>query len=380
MVEFLTQFQLSIFSLFAVIALTINIYMKEEIHSYSNRLYRVMLLNATLIMILEMLSWVFDGSPGTITYVLNYAFNLLLFMFSPAVPGFWVAYIDYKIHGDKKRLKDRFYFQFPFMIAVFLGIVNIFSPIVFSVDPVTNVYSRLPLVSINFIMVYGLLFYCIYQVIRFRRSIKSNLLVAVVAFLFVPAVASIIQFFHFGLILMWGTMGLVLLLVYLFLETTSSAKDYLTGLYSRKKIDEIVATKLEKNDEFTLVMMDLDDYKKINDTHGHTVGDQSIIIMANLLKSILSNDGIVARYGGDEFIILYQSIDVKKLDEMFATLRKRLLEYDDEVIREITFSYGISTRSRNSLITYRQMLVESDNNMYKNKAINKNYKRRKDDR
>jgi diguanylate cyclase (GGDEF)-like protein len=329
--------------------------------------------------IIEILSWVFDGIEGKNYIILNTLFNSLLFIISTSAVGLWVSYIDYKIFKDEKRIRKFFWYQYAIISSIIIVIINLFTPIIFEISS-NNIYSRLPLISINFIVAYLLLLYSNILAFVHRKQLKSNMLNIVVLSLLIPAIASIFQLLNYGLILMWPAMVGSILLTYLFLETQSNSRDYLTGLYNRSKIDEYVKRSISNDEEFTIIMIDLDDYKQINDKYGHSKGDTVITIFGNLLKDIIGDSGKVARYGGDEFIIILYHTKDKEIKEYKTTLLKRLYEYEDEVISNLKFSFGYSSRTQKNNKSFQKLLTESDDLMYKNKAENKNFKRRKSDR
>jgi len=334
MFEILLQFQISIFSIFALVALLISIYYKEEIYNYSNRLFRAIIYHMILLLFLEMMAWAFDGIDNQLSYLLNYGFNFLLYLLGPTVAAFWATYIDYKIHHDVARIKRRIMYLHGFIIGAVLIVINFFTPILFSIS----------------------------------------------TFLIIPAIASIIQLLNYGLIIMLPSLAIAVIVAYLFLETQSSSKDYLTGLYNRSRLDDYVERLIEKNVNFSVVMIDLDDYKKINDTYGHGVGDKIIIIFGNLLKSVFGEKALVSRYGGDEFIIVCLDSNEEVLELEKQNIIARLSQYDDEIVKETKFSMGFSSRTNNNQKSFEQLLTEADDLMYQDKAYNKNFKRRKSDR
>lgn len=378
MVEFLTQFQLSIFSILSLTALLISIYQKEEIYSYSNRLFKAIILITVLILILEIFSWSFDGVDTPLATVLNYGFNLLVILVTPVMAGFWASYIDYKVYGDIKRIKRRHFYMYGFYLGVIFMVVNLFTPILFKITE-GNVYERGIFVWINLAVIYLLLLHALVMVIRKRKSLNSNLTVVVVMFLVLPAIAAYIQLTNVGLVIMWPTLSIAVIATYLFMETSSASKDYLTGLYNRSRFDEYILRKIEKNDYFTVIMIDLDDYKKLNDTYGHYVGDKLIIIFGNILKSVFSDKALVSRYGGDEFIIICNRTDESLLEEHKKLIQTRIAEYDDEIVRKLKFSIGYSIRTEGTEKNFQELLTEADDMMYQDKAANKNFKRRKSD-
>lgn len=378
--EFLLQFQLSIYAIVAVIMLLVKIYFKKEVFSSSNRLFRAMLFGVILIMILEFLSWIFDGKPGDFAYIMNQTFNLLLFIFSPVVPSLWVAYIFYKIYGDIEKVRKYLWFQYPFLIAFVLGIINVFYPIVFEVPRATNLFGRLPLISINFVMTYIIVGYSVYITVKERSKLNPTVMNAVLMFVILSILASILQVFNFGLIVMYPTLALSIIVIYLFLETTSGSTDYLTGLFSRLRFDEVVTSKVERNDEFSVVMLDLDDYKKFNDEHGHIVGDRVLIMYANAMNSVFCEDALVARYGGDEFVVVVLDKDETSILNYKESLKSKINESADPIFKTVRFSFGFSTRTKENQNGYDKLLKKSDEIMYEDKAVNKNFMRRKEDK
>lgn len=378
--DYILQFQLSIYATVALLMLLVKIYYKEEVYSYSNRLFRAMAIGAILIMAMEFLSWFFDGKSGSFNYVMNYAFNFLLFVCSALVPGFWASYIHYKIFGDKEKVRKLLWFQFPLLIALLLAVINLIHPIIFDIPTDTNLFIRLPLISINYIMVYGLVIYTVVMAIKERSKLKRIVLSAVLLFVILSFLSSLLQVLNYGLIVMYPMLALSIIVIYLFLETTSSATDYLTGLYSRSRFDEYLMSKVEKNEEFTVVMLDLDDYKQFNDEHGHVVGDRILIMYANLMKQAFGEKSLVARYGGDEFVVVIPDSQEESIMKYKEKISKGINKSSDKIFRKVRFAYGFSTRTKENQYGYDKLLKESDEVMYSDKSINKNFLRRKEDK
>ena len=110
-------------------------------------------------------------------------------------------------------------------------------------------------------------------------------------------------------------------------------------------------------------MIDIDNFKKINDTFGHNKGDEVIKSLANLLKESIKGKDIVARIGGEEFILLLQ--DIKTLDAInfLNTLCKDIAKLN------FTVSIGLTTQKLNSL---DEMITQADKLLYKAKESGKN--------
>ena len=122
-------------------------------------------------------------------------------------------------------------------------------------------------------------------------------------------------------------------------------KDQLTGLYNRHFLMEVVPAKLSEakrhGHAVSLVIADADKFKNINDTYGHGVGDVVLQEIASVLKANCRNEDVVARFGGEEFIILMSNCDEKGAEAKADTIRK-LIEKSNPAGHKITASFGVS--------------------------------------
>ncbi len=149
-----------------------------------------------------------------------------------------------------------------------------------------------------------------------------------------------------------------------FLQIKESAnKDFLTGISNRKHFFELGQNIHLKSRNIALAMIDIDNFKKINDTFGHDKGDEVIKSLAHLLKNSIKGKDIVARVGGEEFIIFLQ--DIKTLDA---------INFLNEICKDIskldfTVSIGLTTKKLNSL---DEMIKQADKLLYKAKENGKN--------
>ncbi|MGO1058942.1 sensor domain-containing diguanylate cyclase [Planococcus sp. FY231025] len=133
----------------------------------------------------------------------------------------------------------------------------------------------------------------------------------------------------------------------------------LTGLYNYRYLDELLEktmNRVKRGDlkNLSLVMMDIDHFKSINDTYGHQSGNDILIELARILEAEVGNEGTVARYGGEEFVILFPNYG-KDLTMLFAEALRKKIEKHDFMIKNdlgaermamavhITLSIGVST-------------------------------------
>ncbi|MCI4400002.1 MAG: diguanylate cyclase [Campylobacteraceae bacterium] len=156
-----------------------------------------------------------------------------------------------------------------------------------------------------------------------------------------------------------------------------SITDFLTGVYNRRyffeQFEEYYKEAVELGTHFALATFDIDNFKKINDTYGHPAGDEAIKMVANAIKSRVKGTDIVARLGGEEFVLLLKSVSADDALMVVDSIRSEIarselkLKNGDTIF--LTVSIGVATRPYNSL---EEMMDASDALLYKAKTNGKN--------
>ena len=143
---------------------------------------------------------------------------------------------------------------------------------------------------------------------------------------------------------------------------------------NRKRLDAYLKEKISSGDEtFSAVLVDLNNFKMINDTLGHDAGDAALEIAAKLLKDSLRENDFIARYGGDEFCMILNISDKNDL-ERAVTRIKRFIEKNNKLSDspyKIGFSMGYDVYDRNSDLNAENFLKKLDKMMYANKQYDK---------
>lgn len=155
-----------------------------------------------------------------------------------------------------------------------------------------------------------------------------------------------------------------------------STIDKLTGTSTRKHFEQeykkIFNDAKMKGSNFAVLMMDIDDFKKVNDTYGHRKGDEVLNKIGKCLKDSIRNTDFVARYGGEEFIIILKDINEKNAKEIGEKIRKNIEKLQVSKIEEpITMSIGIAMFPKHS--QFKEELIEkADQALYNAKEKGKN--------
>ena len=153
-----------------------------------------------------------------------------------------------------------------------------------------------------------------------------------------------------------------------------SITDPLTGLYNRNKIDTELNNKryhsARSTDIFSLLILDIDWFKKINDNYGHLAGDEVIKDIAKQFKDNSRDIDIVGRWGGEEFIIICPQINLGQALGFAGRIRKSIEEYSFPVKSTITVSIGVS--EFNGIESISELIKRTDDHLYSAKNNGRN--------
>ncbi len=155
--------------------------------------------------------------------------------------------------------------------------------------------------------------------------------------------------------------------------------DPLTNLYNRNNFFTIVegrlAENIKKRKHFAIIMIDIDFFKKINDTYGHACGDDTIIEVAKRFSTAIRKNDIIARYGGEEFIIYLEDLrkdEVVDIGEKLRTsINKRKFKYTKESF-QVTVSIGIAMFDLKKHGSISDVLADADRCLYEAKELGRN--------
>jgi len=144
-------------------------------------------------------------------------------------------------------------------------------------------------------------------------------------------------------------------------------RDPLTGLYNRGYLMDFLKKLLVKSKrkkyKFTVIFLDINNFKTVNDNYGHIIGDKVLIDIADLLKKTFREYDLIARYGGDEFVVVIDEendIDIKKI---FERLNKNIIKNFKKY--NISMAYGVAVSDEASGV--QELLDLADKRMYENK-------------
>ncbi len=162
----------------------------------------------------------------------------------------------------------------------------------------------------------------------------------------------------------------------IFEDTLSKAHtDSLTSLwnygYFQYKLDEQISFSEQRNLTFGLLMIDIDDFKKYNDTFGHLQGDTALVQIGSIIKDNCRRQDVVCRYGGEEFVVILPEISHQSASMIAERIRESVEKENDLFKHIVTVSIGISFFPSDSL-EKRSLINKADQCLYKAKNAGKN--------
>ncbi len=159
-----------------------------------------------------------------------------------------------------------------------------------------------------------------------------------------------------------------------------ASTDSLTGAANRRKFNEFIAEEFVKvattGRPLSLLFLDADHFKKFNDTYGHPTGDRVLVMLATMLKSVMPEGSLVARFGGEEFAVVLPGTERKTAAQLAEGARRRLektpVDSDEGEPLKVTASIGVATYEGTFFERAEQLLKAADQGVYAAKASGRN--------
>ncbi|MCW8901770.1 MAG: diguanylate cyclase [Gammaproteobacteria bacterium] len=153
-----------------------------------------------------------------------------------------------------------------------------------------------------------------------------------------------------------------------------SVTDQLTKLYNRRKTDETLSFEMERakrsHGSFGIIMIDIDNFKKVNDTYGHLTGDDVLQEIARILSDNVRKIDVLGRWGGEEFLIVDNESDPDKVIEFAEKIRSAVEKHKFKQVGKVTCSFGVTQYVEGD--TTASLIIRADKAMYAAKEAGRN--------
>lgn len=343
---------------------------KRLIH---NRIFRWLILSVFSLLVLESFTWILDGAATNLLIICDYLVTVFLFLMTPLPAFLWSLYVDSQIFHDEKSLRKlMFIFGIPIVICALLTITTPLTSLMFYYDqnhiyhrgawyPVLAVLSILPLITSEI------------SVWINKERISRKTLLMVTIFTIIALVSSFAQIRFYGLAVIWSSITISILLAQTNLQTDHVYLDHLTGIFNRRQMDIHLADRVRMAKEgrpLSCILLDINHFKAINDTYGHVAGDDALKDASMILQSSIRKGDFLARYGGDEFVILTDIDKDETLRALLLRIRENTGAFNEtkEAPYNIRFSAGCAVYQPDSNWDEQTFISYVDSLMYQDKA------------
>ncbi len=250
-----------------------------------------------------------------------------------------LTYVDYRLHHNRAKVERRFYYQYWAFFTLFILLINFFVPLYFHVDMESTSYHSGDYSWFHFVVLSSMYIYMVVYLIRYQNIMIAWKRNVYIAFFSLPIIGMFIQLISSRLFFAWTSIAIALLVVYTFMESTNGERDYLTNLFTRRSYEMYVTNLVERQQQFGVVLIDIDDFKQINDDFGHHVGDQVLVAFGHILQHAFYPNQMVVRLAGDEFIIVIEA-SPKPITQYSQSIEDALKKSHIPQLQTLKFSCG----------------------------------------
>lgn len=357
-------------SILYMLILLFNLKQKRRWEALS-RQYCQIVVAICLFLALDILYVSFYGHAGPAARFVLKAAKSLYLVANSAIVWLWGRYLDCTLYGSGYRLqRHRILYTVIFAVNTAAVFVNFFTGFLFEIASDGVFIVQYAAMWAFTLLNYLSMLLASIVVIRNRARLKRESFLTLLLFPLPPLCAEIVQIFFrpFSLICTYAVSALT---VFQISQNTTIYTDELTGLANRRMFDETLHKWLSspKGRTVCCIMLDLDGLKQINDTYGHLAGDRALIAMAEIIRGVKHREMVAARFGGDEFAVLWLSKDGHEL----PALTQRLEEIKTQANaakpehERVSFSAGAFCHRDGGSITAEDFLTQADANMYRSK-------------
>lgn len=337
----------------------------------------VLLLLTMLQAVLYALSYVFEFKNYFESRFFAITINNLIFINNLFFAFLAMLYFYKKLFSYNKSTKLKILLlALPLIVGEILSIINFFVPVFFSITRGdVLIYSRAKLYFIPVVIV--ILYLIVSIILSFKaKKFRPEYISTPIVIFWVPIIIAIIVELlipNFSISML--TVAISLTFVYYNGQTQSSKLDFLSKLLSRTQLMNFIENELsKKNASYNLagIIIDIDNFKKINDKFGHLGGDEAIALMGQIIQASLPKNAYGFRYAGDEFVIMLQFKKEEEIIQLISKLNQNAVDYclKENALYNLKFScgYSICKRQEDTIISF---LTRIDAEMYKTKTINR---------
>lgn len=338
------EIQKNLLSIIVLLILFISLMRQLNWKEYINQIFFYLIWFNIIFLALDSIITMTNGNTSMISQVGLYISVGFYFALTPILGLLWLFYTDITIFQSKERLLKLSYLPVAiFVVNLGLVITSYFTNIIFEITS-ENLLIRSTYFFLPFVLNSIVFMYTIFHVYANKDKIRKKEFIPLLAFGFPPFISGVVYLFFKDINFIWNSFVVSQLLIYIYIQSKITSTDFLTGLLNKREYEFIVkqlSSNKPKNLEILGIMIDINNFKRINDVYGHRVGDEALISTSDLLKSAVRKQDYVFRVGGDEFVVILLSDEKNKVDQVIQRIHQILDQFNQTDTYEFDLSFSI---------------------------------------
>lgn len=318
-----------------------------------------------------------DSSSGAVLKALVYLSGSWLYLGNVLLGCAWARFLMTHLGIPFTAVRQRVY-RLGRIVSCLLLLLNLFCPLVFTVTD--QGYQRGLGYSIFLLFALFYILDSLHLYAGCRKKTGALKLFPVHVFLFPVTIGVVVQALFPEIAITWTSVAIALAGILTALKNELIFLDGLTGLYNRMYLQFLQNQAYKKtNVRVSGIMIDLNGFKQINDTYGHSEGDAALILAAGLLRKSFAEYGVVTRYAGDEFVVMLNTTDQPFVQQLIRQAKENFAEASrtsgKPYLLSAAMGYAISDLSVETIDDFMNRI---DRQMYQDKlAYYQKHDRRK---
>ena len=341
---------------------------RESLHA-EDKIYDGIVLLNMLGAVSETIAFLVDGKSFAGSRQINYVSNSLCFIGTVSMGMLWSLYVELRIYQNYRRIfRKTAIMMLPWAIEVIMVLSNLFGTgIMFKISG-ENVYHRTGGALVGYLTIMIYFGYSIWLVYHSRKQRVNLSYFPVIYFVTLGFAGVVLQLFFYGITASWLMAAITLIFVQMQLYAENLYMDELSGLYNRRYLNAVLA-KRKITDQKSLygIMMDVNDFKYINDNFGHSMGDKAISTVGNILCRSIPDAGMAIRYAGDEFIVLLSGVNAECVLATMEEIAENLSRFNESGTEQFSLSVSMGYAEFGPEDDAEAFLKHMDEKMYEEK-------------
>jgi diguanylate cyclase (GGDEF)-like protein len=354
-----------------VVLIFVNYIRKFNTDRFLCHVFCCLLIFSFISMMADLAYLLLEGRPGDAVYFMLYVTAVILYFFEMLTYYYIIIFIDYMVFKKRKRAGTITVIVYVIAIVYAAALaLNLWHHFYFYISKDGNLFNPGDKYYIRLLLSYCPALFAVYDFLASHTVFRKSFLVMMIMLLIFPLVGSTADLVLGSVKLIWPCLTAALLYAYFFIIKSDVRIDSLTGIGNRFSFNEFTdkLSRRTSGESWDIVMIDMDNFKKINDTLGHQEGDNALRDMANIIRNRIRSSDFAARYGGDEFVL------ATRMENGAANLMRRIQEAVDQHnakhIRpfKLEISYGHDVYTADGSRKIEEFLAAIDGLMYRHKA------------